>query len=261
MNARVVTAMHGLRWILEGLRMFVSAPIGWFALAFSYLIMTMVLSVVPVVGALSVLILYPTFTVGFMVASRASALRQPVELPMLFAGFRERLRQLVVLGGAYVIGIALTLLGSSLADDGILLGIFTGPPATGEPKPIPTEVRSGVLLALALYVPTFMMTFFSPLLVAWHAMAPLQALFYSFFACLLNWRAFATYLAVGILLMMVAANLILIVALGVVGAEARSNPSMLLAIMAPLMLVLVWPVMMASVYASYRDLFGATAEA
>lgn len=261
MNARVVTPMHGLRWILEGFRTFVSAPVGWFALAFGYLLITMVLSVVPVVGALSGLILYPTFTVGFMVASRASALRQPVELPMLFAGFRERVRQLVVLGGAYVVGIALALLGSSLADDGILLEIFTGPPATGEPRPIPAEVRGGVLLALALYVPTFMMTFFSPLLVAWHAMAPLKALFYSFFACLLNWRAFAIYLAVGILLMMVAANLILIIALAAVGAEARANPAMLLAVMGPLMLLLVWPVMMASAYASYRDVFGATAEA
>lgn len=261
MNARVVTPVHGLRWIFQGLRTFVSAPVGWFALAFGYLIITMVLSAVPVVGVLSGLILYPTFTVGFMVASRASALRQPVELAMLFAGFRERVRQQMVLGAVYVAGIALAILGSSLADDGILLGIFTGPPVTGEPRPIPAEVRGGVLLAFALYVPTFMMIFFSPLLVAWHAMAPLKALFYSFFACLLNWRAFATYLAVGILLMMVAANLILIIALAVVGAEARANPAMLLAVMGPLMLLLVWPVMMASVYASYRDLFGAPEQA
>ncbi|MDH4323983.1 MAG: BPSS1780 family membrane protein [Betaproteobacteria bacterium] len=257
MNARVVSPMQGLRWIFEGLRTFMSAPVGWFALAFGYLIISMVLSVIPVVGALSGLILYPAFTVGFMVASRARALRQPVELPMLFAGFRERVPQLVILGGAYVIGIALALLGSSLADDGILLGMFTAAPAAGETRTIPAEVRNGVLLAMALYVPTFMMMFFSPLLVAWHAMPPLKSLFYSFFACLLNWRAFAAYLSVGILLMLVTANLVLILALALVGAEARSNANLLLAVMAPLMLVLVWPVMMGSVYASYRDIFGA----
>jgi hypothetical protein len=260
-NARVVSPVQGLRWIFEGFRTFAAAPIGWFALAFGYLIITVILSVVPVVGALCGLILYPAFTVGFMVASRAGALRQPVELPMLFAGFRERVRQQVVLGAVYAAGIALAILGSSLADDGILLGMFTGPPAAGKPESIPAAVRGGVLLALALYVPTFMMIFFSPLLVAWHAMAPLKALFYSFFACLLNWRAFAIYLVLGILLMMVAANLVLTIAFAMVGAEARTNPGMLLAVMAPLMFVMVWPVMMASVYASYRDLFGATGDA
>ncbi len=34
---------------------------------------------------------------------------------------------------------------------------------------------------------------FAPALVHWHAMSPAKALFFSFFACLRNWRAFAVY--------------------------------------------------------------------
>ncbi|MEO8718664.1 MAG: BPSS1780 family membrane protein [Burkholderiales bacterium] len=261
MRARVVEPARGMRWIFEGCRLFLSAPVGWFAITFSYLMITLLLSVVPLIGAPLGLILYPAFTVGFLAASRARALRQPLELPVLFAGFRERVPQQLALGAVYIGGIVLAILGSSLVDDGALLRIFSRPADAGEPIVMTAETRSGALMALLLYLPTFMTTFFAPVLVAWHAVRPAKALFYSFFACLLNWRAFLIYMTAGILLMVVATNVIFALAIAIAGAEVRANPAMLFSILVPVALFTIVPVMMTSAYVSYRDVFGAPEDA
>lgn len=254
-NARVVAASRGLRWILEGARMFAGAPLGWMMLAFGYLVLTLILTRVPLVGTPLSLILYPGFTVGFMIAGRASAMRQPVEMQMLVAGFQERAREQLVLGAVYLAGVTLAILGSSLVDDGALLGVFLGNAPEGQ---TPAASRVGVLAALVLMLPTAMAVFFAPLLVAWHAMAPLKAVFFSFFACLLNWRAFALYLASGLVLMVVGSNLVLGLALALAGPAGRADPASLLSVLFMTMMLIALPVMMSSFYASYRDLFGAS---
>jgi len=58
-NARVVRAARGLRWILEGFRLFLAAPVGWLVLAFAYLAGSMLLSALPVIGFPLYLLLYP----------------------------------------------------------------------------------------------------------------------------------------------------------------------------------------------------------
>jgi len=256
-NARVVRAARGLRWILEGFRLFLAAPVGWLVLAFAYLAGSMLLSSLPVIGFPLYLLLYPAVLVVFMIASRASALRQPLEARMLLAGVRERIRPLLVLGGAYAIGVVLAIFGSALADDGALLRVLGRAQGEADAAGGSAAARDGLMAVLLLYVPTFMMTFFSPLLVAWHDMPPLKALFYSFFACLLNWRAFLAYVLAGSLLAFIATNLIFALALALAGPEMRANPAQLLPVIAPSLILMAMPVIMTSTYASYRDVFAA----
>jgi len=255
-NARVVAPGRGVRWIIEGARLFASAPLGWMLLAFNYLVLTLILTRIPLIGSPLSLLLYPSFTVGFMVAGRASALKQPVEMQMLVAGFQERVRSQLALGGLYLAGVALAILGASLVDGGALLEVFVGEPSASEAAPPSVSPRAGMLAALLLMLPTAMLVFFAPLLVAWHAMPPLKAAFFSFFACLLNWRAFAMYLAFGVVLMILASNLAFALALALAGPEGRANPGSLLSVVFLTMMLVALPVMMASFYASYRDLFG-----
>lgn len=258
MNAHVVPPGRGVRWIVEGARLFASAPLGWMLLAFNYLLLTLILTRIPLVGSPLSLLLYPCFTVGFMVAGRATALKQRVEVQMLVAGFQERVRSQLALGGLYLAGVALAILGSSLFDGGALLGVFIGEPPAGEATASP---RAGVLASLVLMLPTAMLVFFAPLLVAWHAMSPMKAAFFSFFACLLNWRAFAMYLVFGIVLMILASNLAFALALALAGPQGRADPGSLLSVVFLTMMLVVLPVMMASFYASYRDLFGTSGSA
>jgi hypothetical protein len=252
-KAQVVAPLRGARWLAEGWRMFRVAPLGWLALVFAYWLLMTTLSLVPFVGLLAASILVPAFSVGFMAASRAASRAQPVELPMLFAGFRERLPGQLVLGAAYLAGLALAIGGSMLVDQGVLASwMLTG--RRPEAEALESDAFAGALAAAAaLYVPVMMMLWFSPLLVAWHAVAPGKALFYSFVACLLNWRAFIAFgVAVALVAFVLPAGLLLALAL-VSGGALRFSPLVLLF---PLLLVLL-PTLFGSFYASYRDIFDA----
>lgn len=252
MNSRVVSPARGMRWVAEGWRMFRAAPLGWLALVFGYWLTMTILGLIPLLGLVAASLLVPAFSVGFMVASRAAAHGQPLELPMLFAGFRERVPAQLVLGAAYFAGLVLAIGGSMLVDDGVLARWLL----TGQ-RPDNEEDSEGVLAAIgaaaALYLPVMMMLWFAPLLVAWHAMAPAKALFYSFFACWLNWRAFIAYaLAVSFIAFLVPAAVLLLISLFSTDAM-RLSP---LALVFPLLLILL-PTLLASFYASYRDVFEA----
>ena len=233
MNARVVPAARGLRWLAEGWRMFRVAPLGWLALVFGYWLAMTILSLVPLIGLVAASILVPVFSVGFMTASRAASRGQPVELAMLFAGFRERLPAQLALGAVYLAALAVTIGGSAFADGGELARwLLTG--KRPEDEALQGDgLLGGMAAAAALYAPVMMMYWFAPLLAAWHGMAPPQALFYSFFACLMNWRAFLAYGAAVAFVMFVLPTLVLA------------------------LLLILLPTLFASFFASYRDVFGA----
>jgi hypothetical protein len=103
MQARVVQAMRGAQWLLDGWRLFRVAPLAWIALVFAYWLIMTLLSIVPLAGIVAASILVPAFSVGFMAAARAAARRGPVELRLLFDGFRHDPRSQLVLGGLYFV--------------------------------------------------------------------------------------------------------------------------------------------------------------
>jgi len=256
MNARLVSPMQGARWLAAGWRMFRAAPLGWLVLVFAYLMATMLLSAFPLIGPAAVSVLMPAFSVGFMAASRAAARRQAVELPMLFAGFRERLPQQLVLGCVYAAGFAAALAGSSLLDDGALLGVLFSPQrvqAEGGPG---DALLLGVLASALIYLPTMMMLWFAPVLVAWHAVHPAKALFYSLVAFWMNRTAFIAYaLALALVLFLSMGSVVLLAAL-MPGEAPAFNPRSLVFPMA----LVILPTLFASYYASYQDVFGAAGE-
>jgi hypothetical protein len=256
-NARVVTPLQGARWLAAGWRMFRAAPFGWLVLVFAYLMATMLLSVFPLVGPAAVSLLVPAISVGFMAASRAAAHHRPVELPMLFAGFRARLPAQLVLGCVYTAGFGAAIAGSALLDDGALLRMLFSPPRAPEDAGPGDPLLLGMLASAVLYLPTLMMLWFAPVLVAWQALHPAKALFYSLVAFWLNRMAFIVYaLALALVLFLAMGAVILLVSLmpGEVPAfNARS-------LVFPLALVFL-PTLFASYYASYQDVFGATGDA
>jgi hypothetical protein len=251
MRARVVAPARGARWLAAGWRMFRAAPLGWLVLVFAYLMATMLMSVFPVVGPAAVSVLVPAFSVGFMVASRAAARQQPVELTMLFAGFRERLPGQLVLGVVYSAGFAAAIAGSSLVDGGALLRVLFargGAQEAGDPG---DALLLGMLASAVLYLPTMMMLWFAPVLVAWHAVHPAKALFYSLVAFWLNRLAFIAYaLVLGLGLFLAMGSVVLLVSL-LPGEAPAFNPRSLVL---PMALVLL-PTLFASYYASYQDVF------
>jgi len=257
MNARVASPAQGARWLAEGWRMFRVSPLGWLALVFAYLMATMLLSAFPVVGQVAVPLLAPAISVGFMAASRAASRRQPVELPMLFAGFRERLPAQLALGVVYMLGFFAAIAGSALVDGGALLGVLTGQQSAPQDGGPGGALLPGMLATAVLYLPTMMMLWFAPVLVAWHAVHPAKAVFYSLVAFWLNRMAFIAYaLVLGLVLFLAMGSVVLVFAL-MPGEAPALNPRSLLFPMA----FVILPTLFASYYASYRDVFGAAGEA
>ena len=250
MNARLAPPARGMHWLAEGWRMFRAAPLGWLLLVFAYLMGTMLLSVLPLIGPAVVSLLVPAISVGFMAAARASSRRQAVELPMLFAGFRERLPSQLVLGCVYGAGFAAALAGSALVDGGAMLALLFTPAGT-PPGETPGNPLAGMLAAVLIYLPTMMMLWFAPVLVAWHALAPAKALFYSAVAFWLNRRTFIVYA------LTLAASLFVIVGTATLISAAMEAPAASARSLVFPMALLVLPTLFASYYASYRDVFGA----
>lgn len=251
MQARIVAAARGVRWLAEGWRLFRAAPLGWLAMVFAYLLLTQVLALVPVVGAAAAALLVPAFSVGLMAAARSAASAGRVEIAQLFEGFRGRLRSQLVLGAVYLACLMVVIVATTLADgENGLRAVLAGRRPAQELRPDELIVPLAVF-ALA-YTPVMMLFWFAPPLAAWHGAAPAKALFYSFFACWLNWRAFLAYGTVTACVMLAVPFLVLA---GLALASGGSLRPQAATLVLPLALALL-PALFASFYASYRDVFG-----
>jgi len=251
-TARIVPWLRGAQWLGQGWRLFRVAPVAWIALVLAYWVLMTVVSVLPLVGIAAASVLVPPFAVGFMAVSRAAAMRAPVRLPLLFSGFREHVGAQLSLGGVYLVCLVLLFAATALADGGALAHWML----SGE-RPNAALLESGAFFgamatALALYLPVMMIFWFAPVLVAWHGVSAAKALFFSFVACLINWRAFIAYGAVAVLVTVVAPLLALSALLYASGGALRTQA---ISLVFPLILVML-PTLLASFYVSYRDVLG-----
>ena len=251
MQARIVSAARGVRWLAEGWRLFRAAPLGWLAAVFGYWLVMSVVSLLPVIGAPAAAVLVPAFSVGFMALARAAGRRAPLELSLLFDGFRHELRAQLTLGVLYLACLALLLGASALADDGALAQwLLTG--RRPDIEVLESNAFFGALAAMAaLYMPVMLAFWFAPPLAAWHSTGAAKALFFSFAASMMNWRAFLGYGAVTALVTLVIPFVVL--SLLALLAEGSRVPAATFVL--PLMILLL-PTLFASFYASYRDIFG-----
>jgi hypothetical protein len=109
-----------------------------------------------------------------------------------------------------------------------------------------------ILFAMLLMTPVMMAYWFAPVLAAWHRLPLGKSLFFSFIACWINWRAFLVF-SVGLLLL---AGIVPGVLMGILLMVLPGAPGLVMAaVMVPMALV-VAPIIFASFYASYRDIFG-----
>ncbi len=252
MRAQYLPAAAGWGWITGGFAIFRRNPPLLGLLVMSYWFTMLLLSVVPINGTVAASLLMPGLSVGLMQACRGLERRQPVGLPTLFGSLKDNTGTLVALGALYL-ACTLGILGlTTIADGGELVRLMLSG------KPVDREtLESGSLLApalilMALMVPLLMAYWFAPVLAAWHRLPLFKALFFSFVACWLNWRAFLAYglglFVVGGIFPGVFVGILLLIFPG-----AANLLTALITV--PLVLVLA-PVTFASFYVSYRDVFG-----
>ena len=226
----------------------------WALLVFSYIMLMQLLGMIPVAGWIAATILIPAFSASFMIVSRELDQGHKLQFKLLFSGFRTNLPALLRQGSLYLAS-ALAILGlSALADSGALWQLMVfgeRPPASAFED---GRLAAAAALAGTLYLPVLASFWFAPALSTWRNLPALQALFYSLFAALRNWRAFLAYGVALLLLGLICSLALFLLALVVRGLLGNKSQDALMLVVLPVMLTYV-PTLFASFYASYRDIF------
>ncbi|NRR33683.1 hypothetical protein HSX11_26240 [Oxalobacteraceae bacterium] len=243
-------ASTGWQWVRQGLQLFRSQPGGLSTLFLGYMFFMLALGILPVLGQVLPIILVPVFSIAFMRACAHIEQGKRVMPGLLFSGFRKpAFPALFTLGMLYLLVAGLALGGSALVDGGALFQLFTG-----QVEPSPELMKDGsmgkaVLLAIALYIPGAMAFCFAAPLIYWQNMSVGKAIFFSFFAVLRAFKAFAVFILGWASISILLSQLIIIL-------FGRSQLAMM--VMMP-MSVIVTVMLHCSFYASYRQLFGSPA--
>lgn len=240
MEARKVSAINGWLWVKQGFWLFRKSPLLWVSLTAIGVIGMLGLASVPVVGDPLATLLLPILLAGYMLGCHAQAQGEELELAHLFAGFQRNAQQLVTLGGINLV-IKLLILGvMKMAGGAELVDILMSGKQVEDHAVLMRAVESaGMALPVGLILFSLLMMAmqFAPMLVVFGKMLPVPAMKASLRAFLRNIVPLTVY---GVMLL----------------------PFAFLASL-PMMLgwLVLMPVVIASMYATYRDLFPMQPEA
>jgi hypothetical protein len=241
---RRVGFTRGWYWIAEGWRLFARKPLTGIVFTFA-LWAIIVVSGLHWMLASAVAVLLPVFLAGWVVACDTIARGEPVPVTMFFEGFRRRTADLGAVGGFNVVANLLVLM-IVFAVGGETLGKLMSDPASVDQATVLEaypRIMQALFLGVVVGLPVAMAVWFAPVAIAIDGVRPPQALLGSLRAMTRNALPFLLYgtvwTVVGVVLFSVASALF--------GARAA------LGIAAWLMM----PVLVPSVYVSYRDIFKA----
>ena len=232
-QARSVDAGRGLGWWTDAWALFTGAAGMWIALVLAVVVAAFLIVLVPVLGGLAVSLLTPVVMGSLMIAARKVEGGGELTFDDLLTGFRERFSALIVLG-AILLGasVAITIVASVLGM-GAIFGAAAGG-AAGSASGLFAALGAGALIFLLMFIAAAlfgMALWFAPALVALDGVAPVEAIRLSFAASLKN---VVPFLVFGILYL--------------VAAIVATIP-------AGLGWIVLLPVLMLTVYVSYKDVF------
>jgi uncharacterized membrane protein len=226
-DGQSVPAGNGWSWIVSGWGLFKQQPGMWILVVIIMIALMVVLGIIPLVNLLVALI-GPVFVGGLMIGCRAIDEGGALEIGHIFAGFREHTGKLILVGLFNIGAWLLVMLVIFLLVGGSAFALRT---AGADHAASAASAALAGLIGLALGLPIYMAIWFAPALITLNGMDVGAALKASFFGCLKNIMSFLVYGIVGFVLAVVASI--------------------------PVMLgwLVLGPVLIASVYTGYRDIF------
>ena len=232
-----VPAGHGWGWLARGFWHFRQNPFAWIITLVVWFVIAIVVSLIPLIGSLAITLLSPVVLAGILIGVAAQDEGQDFEVGHLFAGFSRNPGQLVLTGVLYMVGFILIgvvvaiLMGGAIA---MLGGMSTmqnpDPEAMASVMGSPSVIMA-MLVGMALSIPLVMAYWFAPALVALEGVSAVTAMKLSFVGCLKNVLPFLLYGVIGLVFFILGA------------------------IPFGLGLLIILPVMMASIYVSFRDIY------
>jgi uncharacterized membrane protein len=231
-EGRTVAAGRGWDWIVEAFALFRKRPGIWMLMAVALAALFILISMVPIVGSFASALLFPVFGGSLMLGCKDLERDGPFEFEQLFTGFKQKTGDLVMLGAFNLFGWVLIFFAvAAVVGGGVFMGVARGG-IEGVGISLAAMLIAALLVA-GLSTPLYMATWFAPALIVLQGMSTGAALKASFFGCLRNWLPFLIYSLVLLALCVVAA------------------------IPAGLGYLVLIPVITASVYTAYRDIFNA----
>ena len=235
-SGRSVGSGRGVDWWSEAWALFVKAAGMWIVLTLLMVIIFMILGFIPIIGGIAAAVLFPVFMASWVLTCRKVEQGGTIELGDLFTAIHgDRVKSLLIIGALLLVfGIAIAVVAGLLG-----LGAIVGVASGGADRSIGAALAAlgaGFLALIAVTAISFiagMALWFAPSLVIFRGTAPLDAMKISFGTCVRNIVPFLLY------------SLVYIVA----------------AIVASIPFGLGWivlaPLVMITLYTSYRDVFGA----
>lgn len=225
-------AGHGWLWLKGGFWHFRQNPFAWILALVAWMLASIGLSWIPYVGSFLVTLVSPLVSAGFLVGAAAQEDGGDFRVEHLLAGFSHNPGQLVLLGVLYLLGVMLAGLVIGLGVFGVVatLGALDNPQVLDAIAQGPLFLL-GILLGLLLALPLVMAYWFAPALVALDGFSAVTAMKLSFQGCWKNFVPFLVYGGLGLLLLLAG---VLPLGLG---------------------LLVVMPMIIASLYVSYRDIY------
>jgi hypothetical protein len=236
---RTVDAGRGVSWWSEAWALFLRNPGMWLVMGVLLMVLLGVLGFIPALGPLVSLLFAPVFSGSWLLAARKLQGGGDLEVGDLFAIFKdkERLTPLLVLGALLLAAMVLVGLFIGAVGMGAGMGAMMGMGghAPGSVGYVAAALGAGFLAMLiffVLLVSVGLAVWFAPALVVFHGATPFDALKASLSASLKNIVAMVLYGA----LYLIAA--------------------MLASIPMGLGWIVLFPLVMLSMYVSYIDVFG-----
>jgi uncharacterized membrane protein len=228
---RRVPAGRGAAWLTIAFSEFFRPQwLPWLLIGLLFFVLSIVMALVPFVGSIASTVLGPVFAGGVLLGCQAQVRGEPIQVSTLFAAFRApQFGTLLLLGLLYLGAVFGIVLVGVLIGGGALIGL-AGADAGGAAMGLGTALI--FLVVLAAIIPVVMAYFFAPALIVLQGCSIADAIRGSFVGCL---RAFWALFVFGLVLLLAA-------------------------IVASIPLLLGWlvllPVLMASTYVAWRDIFG-----
>ena len=229
-DGRTVGAGRGWDWISEGFGMFGKQAGTWIGISIVLGVILIVLASIPLLGSLASALVFPIFGGGLMLGCKQIDAGGTLAFNHLFAGFKQKTGDLFMVGLFNLVGwVFIVVIAIAVMGTGLVMGMLRGEMHMTSMSL--TSMLIAALLAAGLSVPLYMASWFAPALIVLQGMSSGAALKASFFACLKNILPFTVY---GIVL----------TALGVIAAIPLG-----------LGFLVLGPVIAASIYIGYRDIF------
>ena len=243
MKIRSVGAIRGWHWIAQGALIFRKNPALWMLLIAILFVGSRIVLAIPLAGLVAVLVA-PNFFAGLAHGAQALEQGKPLRIGYLASGFLKNAANLITIGGVSMIGQIIMLMAMVLVG-GESIGDISRAVASGAATPETVEamraaaprMMMAVIIGFGVTLPLMMAVWFAPLLVFFDDMKPLAALAASLWACLKNTLPLLVFGAV------------------ILGPLVILMPFSLAMRQPDLGVWLLAPILVPSIYASYRDLF------